>query len=178
MTDAELILHVLERDDEAAFATLVSRYQSRLRALLRRLVRGDEALADDLAQETLVRAYRHLATFRSQASFSTWLYRIAYRTFLRDSRSRRHLLEPLETSAAGESAHAPPAPSRGFRHDLELAMNQLSAPERAVLTLFLGSGLTHEEVAAALEIPIGTVKTHINRGRERLRALLLEWKTA
>ena len=178
MTDAELILNVLERDDEAAFATLVSRHQSPLRALLRRLVRGDEALADDLAQETLVRAYRHLATFRGQASFSTWLYQIAYRTFLRETRNRRHLHEPLETSAGGQSAHAPSAPSSGFRQDLELAMNQLSAPERAVLTLFLGSGLTHEEVATALEIPIGTVKTHINRGRARLRTLLLEWQTA
>ena len=83
LTDADLVARVLVDDDHHAFAELVRNHQSAIRGLLRQLTRSDLALADDLAQETFLRAYKHLRSFRGEAKFSTWLYTIVYRTCLR-----------------------------------------------------------------------------------------------
>jgi len=77
VTDVELIARVLVEDDRHAFSELVHRYQSAILATLRRLTAGNHALADDLAQETFLLAYRNLKSFRQEARFPTWLYRIA-----------------------------------------------------------------------------------------------------
>ena len=92
MTDAELIARALAGDDRHAFAELVRRHQSAVRACLRRLTAGNHALADDLAQETFVLAWRNLRTFRQEARFSTWLYRIATNCWLADARKRKETL--------------------------------------------------------------------------------------
>src|SRR5689334_6616190 len=91
-TDAELIARAVINDDRHAFSELVRRYQSGVRATLRRLTAGNHALADDLAQETFLLAYRNLRTFRQEARFSTWLYRIATNAFLAYNRKRREEL--------------------------------------------------------------------------------------
>jgi RNA polymerase sigma-70 factor (ECF subfamily) len=77
-SDEALVARVLSTDDRRAFAELVRRHQSALRTLLRRLCSGDDARADDLAQEAFLAAYRRLATFRGEARFGTWLHRLAY----------------------------------------------------------------------------------------------------
>ena len=87
--DSDLIARVLANDDRNAFGELVRRYQSDVRQFLRRLTRDDAARADDLAQETFVKAYRSLRQFHGDAKFSSWLYRIAHRSFLNDLRKRR-----------------------------------------------------------------------------------------
>lgn len=174
-TDAELIAQVLAGDGAGAFTQLVERHQSPVRALLRRLTRGDETLGDDIAQETFLQTYRHLANFRADARFSTWLFRIAYNCFLAHVRSRRDHQQFEEDAHAGSVAST--AGASDLRHDLELAMQRLSIAERAVLTLCLGEGFTQEETAETLEMPLGTVKTHLLRGREKLRNLLAEWET-
>src|SRR5580765_5663432 len=92
LTDAQLIARVVVHDDRHAFSELVRRHQSSVRATLRRLTAGNHALADDLAQETFLLAYRKLATFRQEAQFSTWLYRIATNAFLTDARKRKEEL--------------------------------------------------------------------------------------
>ena len=92
VTDAELIARVVVQDDRHAFSELVRRHQSAVRATLRRLTAGNHALADDLAQETFVLAYRNLKSFRQEARFSTWLYRIATNCFLADARKRKEEL--------------------------------------------------------------------------------------
>jgi RNA polymerase sigma factor (sigma-70 family) len=81
LTDADLVARVLVDDDQNAFGELVRRHQTKVRGLLRQLTRTDVALADDLAQETFLRAYKHIRSFRGEARFSTWLYRIAYNCF-------------------------------------------------------------------------------------------------
>ena len=78
LNDADLVARVLVKDDHHAFAELVRNHQSAIRGLLRQLTRGDLALADDLAQETFLRAYKNIRNFRGEAKFSTWLYRIGY----------------------------------------------------------------------------------------------------
>jgi len=91
ISDAQLIARVVVRDDRHAFGELVRRHQSAVRSPLRRLTNGNAALADDLAQETFLLAYRNLKSFRQDAKFSTWLYRIAYNAFLGDARKTKEL---------------------------------------------------------------------------------------
>jgi len=81
LSDADLIARVLLDDDQNAFGELVRRYQSPVRAFLTRMTRGDSHLADDLAQETFIRAWKHLASFRGGARFSSWLFGIAVNEF-------------------------------------------------------------------------------------------------
>src|ERR1043166_3753674 len=99
ISDAQLIARVLVQDDRHAFGELVRRHQSAVRASLRKLTAGNHALADDLAQETFLLAYRNLKSFRQEAKFSTWLYRIAYNAFLADLRKTRELPLPDDEDA-------------------------------------------------------------------------------
>src|SRR5215470_17520321 len=92
VSDAQLIARVLVQDDRHAFSELVKRHQSAVRACLRKLTAGNHALADDLAQETFVLAWRNLKQFRQDAKFSTWLYRIATNCWLMDARKRKEEL--------------------------------------------------------------------------------------
>ena len=87
-SDASLVVRVVADDDQSAFELLVRRHQSKLRNFLRRLTRNDTARDDDLAQETFLKAYRFISTYKGTAAFSSWFYRIAYNTFLNDERSR------------------------------------------------------------------------------------------
>ncbi|HEX8678919.1 MAG TPA: sigma-70 family RNA polymerase sigma factor, partial [Chthoniobacterales bacterium] len=92
LTDADLLARVLLHEDQNAFSELVRRHQSAVRGLLRQLTRSDLALADDLAQETFIRAYKNIRSFRGEAKFSTWLYRIAYNCFREEARKRKELV--------------------------------------------------------------------------------------
>ncbi|MCX6894971.1 MAG: sigma-70 family RNA polymerase sigma factor [Verrucomicrobia bacterium] len=96
--DADLIARVLLNDDQNAFSELVRRHQSPVRGFLIKMANGDAHLADDLAQETFIRAWQRLDTFRSEAKFSTWLFGIAYNQWRMHARSRKELaLAGLET---------------------------------------------------------------------------------
>ena len=169
-SDAELITRVLESDDRHAFSTLVRRHQSAVRGLLRRLTCGNEAQADDLAQETFLRAYRGLRGYRGGARLSTWLHRIAYNVFLKSTRRQ----EPAELDEA--AAAAPVGDHTLLRHDLAHALVDLAPAERAAIILAFGREHTHHEVAAIMNCPLGTVKTHIARGKEKLRKRLRAWE--
>ena len=172
--DAALILAVLEHDDRRAFATLVGRHQSRVRTVLRRLTRGDAGLADDLAQETFVLAWRNLRHFRFEARFSTWLHRIAINAWRSEARRRHEVLLETEeeVDALAQAGEAFDLPDIAARVDLERAMAGLYDGERAAIAACYYADLSHEEAALALGIPVGTVKTHILRGKAKLRARL------
>src|SRR5512140_2010817 len=144
VTDAELIARVVVQDDRHAFAELVRRHQSPVRATLRRLTAGDHALADDLAQETFMLAYRNLASFRQEARFSTWLFRIATNAFLADARKRKEVLlgdrdddvaddDGDDPTAAADAAGGDHARGVALKMDLERALGALSAGERAAI---------------------------------------------
>lgn len=155
------------RGDRAAFARLVRQHQSRLRGFLRRLTRGDQALADDLAQETFLEAWKKLAQYRGEGTFAGWLLRIAWTRYLMEARRRK--LEPLEET---DERAAPQDMSLDSRLDLESSMRKLSAAERAGLTLCYAQGFSNEEAASILDMPLGTLKSHIARGRTKLKAML------
>jgi len=171
--DAALILAVLEHDDRRAFAQLVQRHQSQVRAVLRRLTKGDAGLADDLAQETFVLAWRNLRNFRFEARFSTWLYRIAFNAWQSEARKKRDLVLELDEDAPpARSDHFDVMPDVASRVDLERAVATLSDGERAAISACYYADLSHEEAARALGMPVGTVKTHILRAKAKLKARL------
>ncbi|WP_111641599.1 RNA polymerase sigma factor [Marinimicrobium alkaliphilum] len=171
-TDRELIERVLFLQDRHAYEQLVLRYQSTVRRWARRLCRGDSHAADDLAQETFIRGYTHLASFRAEARFSSWLYRIAFNLAVSEGRKQREWLsEDAIEEQAGHSSEQIDA-----RNDLGLAMAQLSQAQQLTIRLSLEEGFTHEEIAEILGLPLGTVKTHINRGKQHLQLLLAPWR--
>lgn len=151
--------------DSQAFGALVRHYQSQLRGFLRRLTRGDHALADDVAQDTFLEAWRKIGQYRGEGAFAAWLNRIAYTKYLMVARRRK--LEPLDS--IDEAAQPRFSENANARLDLEKAMAKLSLPERAALTLCFALGYTNEEAAEILNVPVGTLKSHIQRGRDRLR---------
>src|SRR4030095_11376036 len=181
VSDAQLIARCVVSDDRHAFAELVKRHQSTVRACLRKLTAGNHALADDLSQETFVLAWRHLKSFRQEARFSTWLYRIATNCWLADARKRKEELlgDRLDDVADDENdvphiddSHADHARGTSIKVDLERAMAVLSDAERAAIVQCYHNDLTHEEAAYVLGMPVGTVKTHVLRGKQKLAAAL------
>lgn len=181
LTDAQLIARVVVQDDRHAFSELVRRHQSAVRAMLRRLTAGNHALADDLAQETFLLAYRNLRSFRQEAKFSTWLYRIATNAFFAHSRKRSEELLGDDTDALVEEASQPAelqadhARSASLRIDMERALAVLSEGERAAIVQCYHNDLSHEEAAYVLGCPVGTVKTHILRAKQKLKSSLAAW---
>ena len=180
--DAQLIARCIVADDRHAFAELVKRHQSSVRACLRKLTAGNHALADDLAQDTFVLAWRNLKSFRQEARFSTWLYRIATNCWLAHVRKRQEELLGDRDAEVGDDdgEEADPAAIGGRDHaamttmklDLERALARLPEAERAAIVQCYHNDLTHEEAAYVLGCPVGTVKTHVLRGKQKLKAAL------
>jgi RNA polymerase sigma-70 factor (ECF subfamily) len=180
VSDAQLIARVQAADDRHAFSELVRRHQSAVRTTLRRLAGGNAALADDLAQETFMLAYRNLRSFRQEAKFSTWLYRIAYNAFLADARRIRERalpedVDPDDFAADAQDPIASVARQVSLKIDLDRAMAVLSDAERAAIVQCYHNDLTHEEAAYVLDCPVGTVKTHVLRAKQKLKAALGAW---
>ena len=173
LSDAELIARVVLDDDHHAFAELVRRHQSAVRATVRALTRGNAVLADELAHEAFLRAYKALKNFRGESQFSSWLYRIAYNVYQSEAR-RAKPHDPIEDHAS-ELIQSPETERSDLQQDLAEGMKRLTDNERAAITLCYTSGLTHEEAAAALQWPLGTVKTNILTGKEKLRRYLQPW---
>lgn len=173
-SDSELIARTLVADDRAAFGELVIRHQSAVRHFLRHLSKGDPTLADDLAQETFISAYHSLARFHGESSFLTWLLGIAHNHW-RNARRRQRDHVSLEAGEFREPAVAATTSGSDLRHDLAVALAQLSADEQLALHLGYQQGLSHGEIATLLEWPLGTVKTHFTRSKEKLRHLLAIW---
>ena len=167
--------------DLHAFETLVRRYQTRIVNYAQAMLR-DHSAAEDVAQDTFVRAYRALARFRGDSTFKTWLYRIATnaaRTAL-DRRSRRGHLEGWVPVGDAEAADAVEVPS-GLpdaeatliaRDAIDRALATLPADLRVAVILRDVEGLDYKEIAAITAAPFGTVESRIFRARQRLRPLL------
>jgi RNA polymerase sigma-70 factor (ECF subfamily) len=133
---------------------------------------ADWAEADDLAQETFVAAWSHIGSFRADQSLRSWLYRIAYRKFLAGRRAatrrRSRDIVASETILNAET----PTVDMSAHIDLARALRELNPDQRAAVALCLGAGLSHREAAEALGMPLGTVKSHVERGRLKLMTLL------
>ena len=174
--DQALVTRALLGNEPRAFDQLVRRHQGMVRAQLRRLLHGDDATADDLAQEAFLIAWRKLGQFRSEARFSTWLHRIAYACFLQMRRTKAWAAHHAQDDVMEELPV--PATAMDLQLDLARAMRHLSTAEQTVLLHCVQLGLSHEEAAYVLEMPLGTVKTHATRGKAKLKAWLAAWHDA
>jgi RNA polymerase sigma-70 factor (ECF subfamily) len=174
LDDETLVERAANGRDNQAFAELVRRHQGKVRGLLLRLT-NNATLADDLAQEVFLRAYRGLVGFEGRARFSTWLYRIAYNVFL-NHRTRTRELAALPSGFEGHAA-APEnelsANRMDMRRDLASAIAALPERYRAVVTLHYIEDVSYPEIAEVLDLPLGTVKTHLHRAKKMLRAQLV-----
>ena len=154
--------------NDAAFSEVVARRQSWLRNLLRRLS-GNTALADDLAQQAFVQAWKRISTLKSADAFAGWLRQIAVNCWLQHVRKNSAATVGLEDV---EHLPAVSVNSEGARIDLDRALAQLKENERLCIVLSYNEGLSHGEIAALTGMPLGTVKSHVARGAERMRELL------
>lgn len=169
LSDIDLVTLAKAARGSAAFETLVRRHQAPLRAFLIRMT-GDASLSDDLAQETLIKAYRALDGFRGGSSFRSWLFAIAMRETAM-ARRKSAARDRLAASANEDGAGEPPAE---FSIDLQRALLSLTREERAAALLCDAAGFSHAEAAGAMAAPLGTVKTLVARAREKLRAAMSE----
>jgi len=154
--------------DDAAYGELVRRRQAPIRQLLRRLCR-DPALADDLSQQTFLQAWRHIDTLKSPAAFGGWLRRLAINVWLQKVRAQRPPTLDLD-ELSWEMAQ--PATTLNEQMDLDSALATLPPAVRLCITLAYAERMSHREICEATQLPLGTVKSHINRGALRLRELL------
>jgi len=170
--------------DDAAFGELVRRRQGALRNLFRRLSR-DAALADDLAQQAFVLAWKSIRTLKSPAAFGAWLRRLAVNCWLQQARSAAQkrewsldeeaMLERQAVSSAADSGVANRSAAESsvaVRLDLDAALAALPPQARLCVVLAYSEGMSHAEISDSTAIPLGTVKSHIARGAARLRDIL------
>jgi len=171
ISDSDLIARVSANGDKHAFATLVVRHQSVLRASLRKMTQGNTALADDVAQETFILAWKNISKFRYEAKFSTWLYRIAFNAWQTEVRRKSEV--PLDDETQYEPTPNPSATqATNLRRDLEYAMTDLSDAERSAIIHCYYQDLSHDEAAYALNMPLGTLKTHVLRAKAKMQQRL------
>jgi RNA polymerase sigma-70 factor (ECF subfamily) len=155
--------------ERRAFGELVRRHGSSVRSLLRRMgAQGAEA--DDVAQDAFLAAFERIAEFRGEGTFAGWVKRIAARAYLRRLQKERRIgaltAEQAEVEEGEEGGDAE------GRIDLDEALKVLGPAERLCVTMCFGAGLSHQEAADALNLPLGTVKSHVKRGLDKLRTRL------
>ena len=167
--DIDLVSRVVAQQDTAAFGELVRRHQSQVRNFLRKLCR-DHDLADDLAQDCFLHAWDKLHTFAAHGSLIGWLLKVAYTTFLQSKRKSSRYDQVLErVGHVAELSGSMHTVESDELSDLDRFLAVLTEEERAVMILSYACGLSHREIGDAAELPIGTVKSIIFRGKEKIR---------
>jgi RNA polymerase sigma-70 factor, ECF subfamily len=167
-----LIRRTVSLHDREAFTSLVKMHQGRVRAFLVRLSKQYD-IADDISQETFITAYKKLGSYQGKGDFIGWLMQIAYRCFLQHRRNNSRREQVTEEYGRQFDIQAERYESISAEQlDLEKAMALLTEDEAATITLCHGFGYSHQEVSTILSMPLGTVKTHINRGKIKLREAL------
>ena len=170
ITDLTLVAQVVIFGNKRAFDALVKKYQSSVRRYFLHQTLGDEPLSNDLAQETFIKAYTHIATFKNLSNFSTWLFQIAYNVFFDYIRTRKETsgLEDWETDASCRTEQKSP----GTKMDIYRGLAQLKEVERTCITLHYMEDLSTDKISAITGLPTGTVKSHLSRGKEKLANFL------
>lgn len=168
--DLGYISRVLFFNDKRAFESLVNKYQSSLRRYLLYLTQNDRILSDDLAQEAFIKAYINLQSFKGIAGFQTWLFRIAYRLYCDHIRSKKATVSsdflPIEIQNTELTEKTE------FSIDLATALNCLKSEEKSILLLFYIEDMNISDIAKVMNMPSGTIKSHLFRGRVKLKDFL------
>jgi len=168
LSDIALVSQVAVFHNKRAFDQLVRKYQSPVRRFFLNQTLGNAPLSDDLAQETFIKAYTSIGSFRGLSSFSTWLFRIAYNVHY-DYRRRQKCAEvDLEQAGAAETTASSGAHTPALRMDLYHALSLLKDEERTCITLQLTDGYPIDRISDITGMPQNTVKSHLRRGKEKL----------
>ena len=171
LSDINLVNRVQLLGDQAAFKTLVLRHNAKVRGFLARLCQ-DKDQADDLAQECFLLAFRHIGKYRPSGQFSSWLLKIAQRCYLQEKRLISRRTEKWQQFLPRETDNCRSDNQVDISLDLEKAFTMLSENETICLTLCYTMGYSHTEVADISGFPLGSVKTYIRTGKDKLRELL------
>ena len=174
--DEQELIQRCRGGDEAAFGELIDEYKNLVYGLVYRLV-ADRSQADDLAQEVFLRIYRGLPYFRAESRLATWIYRIVQNVCFETRTKRPVNLSLDQTSDEGRPRFEPGAADGSFaaielRDRLEKAIAQLPEQYRFLIAAHYLRGMQYEALAESLDMPLGTVKTHLYRAKRRLRELL------
>ena len=153
--------------DRSAFGELVKRRQSQVRNLMRRFC-NDNALADDLAQQVLMKVWLNIRKLKKPSAFNAWLKRLAVNVWLQHVRKN----DALRGASEIQGTELPSTESPGVGMDLDHALSTLEPHIRTCVVLSYNEGMSHREIAAATEMPLGTVKTHIRNGAQKLQEVL------
>ena len=164
-SDIVLVTQVAVSGNRRAFDELVRRYQSPVRRFFLSQTMGDEQLSDDLAQDTFIKAYTNITSFRGLASFKTWIMRIAYNVFYDYTRKRQIAVSDWQLA---ESQQPTAKSQQSIAMDLYAALALLKPDERTCITLQLIDGYDIAGIAKITQMKEGTVKSHLSRGKEKL----------
>ena len=169
--ESKLVDRVQQHNDHHAFEQLMRQNQSPIRQFLRRLTLQNQAIADELAQETFLKAFVHIKTYRGEGKFLSWLFKIAYQQFVSSTRNKceKTNVELEDQADDGKFEHRIVA-----EKTVKDLLKQLKFDERAILLLHFSHDLTHQEITNVMQIPLGTVKTLIRRSRLKLKAIVQE----
>ena len=168
-SDIVLVTQVAVSGNRRAFDELVRRYQSPVRRFFLSQTMGNEQLSDDLAQDTFIKAYTSITSFRGLASFKTWLMRIAYNVFYDYTRKRQIAVSDWQLA---ESQQPTAKSQQPIAMDLYAALALLKPDERTCNTLQLIDGYDIAGIAKITGLKEGTVKSHLSRGKEKLATYL------
>jgi RNA polymerase sigma-70 factor (ECF subfamily) len=166
-----MIVGLAQSGDRSAFAELVRRRQSSIRNLMRRCC-GDTTLADDLAQQVFLQVWLKINTLKQTRAFGAWLKRLAISIWLQHQRKKDALRGAEELADAELTQHD----STGVGMDLDRALETLSDTVRLCVVLSYQHGMSHAEVAEAMDLPLGTTKSNILRGTKRLQQILSAYR--
>ena len=165
LSDMYLVTQVAVFGNKRAFDSLVRKYQSPVRRFLLHLTLGNEMLSDDLAQDTFLKAYTSIGQFKGLSSFQTWLFRIAYHSYLDDRRKHADDVSTEDGIVMDDGARVE---DTTLKMDVYSALSTLKEEERTCVTLQLIDGQPIEHIAKVTGLPPNTVKSHLRRGKERL----------
>ena len=163
-----LVTQVAVFHNKRAFDQLVREYQSPVRRFLLSQTLGNEALTDDLAQDTFIKAYTHIGQYRGTSSFLTWLTRIAYNVFYDYQRKEKQDQSLSSLSNQPDVSPVAKQETSPLKMDLYAALAILKEEERTCITLQLIDGYAIDEIADIMKMPTGTVKSHLKRGKDKI----------
>ena len=171
-----LISRVVLLNDERAFGRLMKRYLRPVRRYFLIQTGGDEALSDDLTQETFIRVWRGLDSYKRLSAFGTWVYRIAFTTYQNHLKGVKHHLSLDDEHVAPALQHLTTEPDCDVNEiaALHRAIGLLNDGEKTCITLFYLEEMSVKEIAAVTSMSEGSIKTALHRGRNHLRTLLTE----
>ena len=170
LNDISLVAQVVVFHNTKAFDQLVQKYQSAIRRFFLNQTCGNTELSDDLAQDTFIKAYTNISSFKNLSNFSTWLYRIAYNVFYDYIRSRKEM-EDLDAREV-DNSYCTEQTNTAQRLDIHWALNQLKDTERTCITLFYMEDMAIDKISTITGLATGTIKSHLSRAKEKMATYL------